>query len=79
MPTAVTNVGVRPTVSDVRTVSVEPWILDFDGDLYGRTVRLEFFRHLRGERKFPDMKALAEEIHRNAEQTREYFQQLSQA
>ena len=76
---AVTNVGVRPTVSDVRTVSVEPWILDFDGDLYGRTVRIEFYRQLRPERKFASVEELRAAIRRNAEQTREYFQQLSQA
>lgn len=72
---AVTNVGVRPTVSDNDgRVTVEGFILDFDGDLYGRQVRMEFHKHLRGERKFPSMEALAEEISRNAEQTREFFE-----
>jgi len=71
---AVTNVGVRPTVADNDgRVTVEGFILDFDGDLYGREVRVEFYKRLRGERKFPTMEALAEEIRRNAEQTREFF------
>lgn len=71
---AVTNVGVRPTVTDNDgRVTVEGFILDFDGDLYGRTVRMEFYKRLREERKFPDLEALAEEIRRNAEQTREFF------
>ena len=71
---AVTNVGVRPTVTDNDgRVTVEGFILDFDGDLYGREVRVEFHKRLRGERKFPTMEALAEEIRRNAEQTREFF------
>lgn len=71
---AVTNVGVRPTVADNDgRVTVEGFILDFDGDLYGREVRVEFHKRLRGERKFPTMEALAEEIRRNAEQTREFF------
>lgn len=71
---AVTNVGVRPTVKDNDgRVTVEGFILDFDGDLYGQQVRMEFHRRLRGERRFPSMQALADEIRRNAEQTREFF------
>ncbi len=70
---AVTNVGVRPTVSDAHTVSVEPWILDFGGDLYGRTIRLEFHRQLRPERKFASVEELRAAILQNAAQTRAYF------
>ena len=74
---AVTNVGVRPTVRDNDgKVTVEGFILDFNGDLYGKTIRMEFFHRLRGEEKFPSMQALADEIRRNAEQTREYFSSL---
>ena len=71
---AVTNVGVRPTVSG-QDVTVEPWILDYEGDLYGREILLEFYAFLRPERKFPDLQALKEELLRNADQTRAYFQQ----
>ncbi len=72
---AVTNVGVRPTVRDNDgRVTVEGFILDFDGDLYSHQVRMEFHKRLRGERKFPDLEALAQEIRRNAEQTREFFE-----
>ena len=67
---AVTNIGTRPTV-DGRGVTVEPWILDYDGDLYGKELRLEFLQFLRPERKFPDLDALKAEILRNAEQTRQ--------
>ena len=71
---AVTNVGVRPTVSDNDgKVTVEGFILDFSGDLYGKELRMEFYSYLRGERKFPSLQALAEEIGRNAQQTRDYF------
>jgi riboflavin kinase/FMN adenylyltransferase len=52
---------------------VESFLLDFDGDLYGRTVRVEFYKHLRSERRFPSVEALAQEIQKNAEETREYF------
>ena len=75
---AVTNVGVRPTVRDNDgRVTVEGFILDFTGDLYGQPLRMEFFHRLRGERKFPTLQALADEIARNAQQTREYFSQMN--
>ena len=75
---AVTNVGVRPTVRDNDgRVTVEGFILDFSGDLYGQPLRMEFFHRLRGERKFPTLHALAVEIAHNAQQTREYFSRLN--
>lgn len=75
---AVTNVGVRPTVADNDgRVTVEGFILDFQGNLYDRQVRMEFYKHLRGERRFPSMEELASEIRRNAQQTREFFEQES--
>ena len=70
---AAVNVGVRPTVEAVSEPNVEAFLLDFDGDLYGQRVRLEFYRHLRGERKFPSVEALTREVLRNAEETRAYF------
>lgn len=70
---AVTNVGVRPTVENTRQANVEGYILDYSGDLYGQTIRMEFYRHLRGERKFESVEALRAEVMRNADQTREYF------
>ena len=44
---AVTNVGTRPTVNNGTDVTVEAWLLDFDGDLYGQTLRVEFYHHTR--------------------------------
>ena len=55
---AVTNVGVRPTVDDSQTVTVEPWILDYSGDLYGQNIRVDFYKRLRGEKKFSGLEAL---------------------
>ena len=66
---AVTNIGTRPTVSGTG-ITVEPWILDYSGDLYDREITLEFYRFLRPERKFDSLDALKAEIHRNAEETR---------
>ena len=71
---AVTNIGTRPTVSGMG-ITVEPWILDFSGDLYDKEITLEFYRFLRPEVKFPNLDALKAEIHHNARETREYFEQ----
>ena len=72
---AVTNVGVRPTVEDNDgRVTVEGFILDFSGDLYGQELRMEFYHRIREERKFSSFQALSDEIRRNAQQTRDYFQ-----
>lgn len=72
---AVTNIGVRPTVEDDNHVSVEGFILDYSGNLYGREIRMAFYKYLRPERKFPSFEALTREVMRNADQTREYFAQ----
>ena len=72
---AVTNIGTRPTVAG-SGITVEPWILDYSGDLYGREITLEFHYFLRPEMKFPTLEALKEEIHRNAEETRAYLKRM---
>ena len=71
---AVTNVGTRPTVNNGTDVSVEACLLDFQGDLYGRTLRLEFFRHLRDEVRFDSLDALKAQIASDADATRRYFE-----
>lgn len=70
---AVTNIGTRPTVQG-QGITVEPWILGYDADLYGREITLEFYKFLRPERKFPSLQALQQEIRRNRDQTVCYFQ-----
>lgn len=71
---AVTNVGVRPTVHDQLGRLVEAWILDCTAELYGERIRVEFFTRLRGEKKFDSLEALREEVLRNADETRAFFQ-----
>lgn len=70
---AVTNVGMRPTVGG-HHMTVEPWILDFEGDLYGRELTLEFHAWLRPETKFDSLGALTDEIQKNAGQARDFFE-----
>jgi len=69
---AVTNIGSRPTVGGSH-ITVEPWLLDYEGDLYGKPLTLEFYKFLRPEKKFDSLELLQAEILRNAEQTRQYF------
>ena len=71
---AVTNVGVRPTVSGENRVSVESFILDFSGNLYDRQVRVEFHAFLRPEQRFDGVDALKAQILRDAEATRKFFE-----
>ena len=59
---AVTNIGVRPTVDDGNGVSVEGYILDFSGDLYGQTIRMEFFQRACGGAEVPILEALRAEV-----------------
>ena len=72
---AVTNVGTRPTIDDGNQLTIEGFILDFHGDLYGQKIQMEFYKYLREERKFPSFEALTAEVMHNADQTREYFAQ----
>ncbi|MBQ2061091.1 MAG: riboflavin biosynthesis protein RibF [Oscillospiraceae bacterium] len=69
----VTNVGVRPTVSAGGDVNVETFLLDYDGDLYGQRIRLDFCRRLRAERRFPSLDALRGQILQDIEEARAYF------
>lgn len=69
----VTNVGTRPTVHNGTDVSVETFLLGYDGDLYGQTVRLEFYRRLRDEMHFDSMEELKAQISADADSTRAYF------
>jgi riboflavin kinase/FMN adenylyltransferase len=63
------SIGVRPTFGD-GPVSIEVFLFDFDGDLYGKHVEVEFIKRLRGERKFPDADELVSQMHRDVEEAR---------
>jgi riboflavin kinase / FMN adenylyltransferase len=67
---AATSVGVRPTFVTGRGLLVEAYLLGFDGDLYGRELRLEFVSRLRGELRFDSVDELIEQMARDVEDTR---------
>lgn len=68
---AAVSVGVRPTFGTGRAVLVEAYLLDRDVDLYGQTLRVDFLRRIRGERRFDTVDALVEQMHRDVARTRE--------
>ena len=68
---AAVSIGVRPTFSTGRGELIEAYVLDFDGDLYGGQLRLEFLARLRGERRFESPASLIEQMHSDVEDTRE--------
>jgi riboflavin kinase / FMN adenylyltransferase len=67
---AATNVGVRPTFVTGRGVLVEAYLLDFEGDLYDRELRIAFLARLRGERRFDTVDGLVEQMHRDVQDAR---------
>ena len=69
VPAAI-NVGVRPTFATGRGVLIEAYLLDWDGDLYGSELRLDFLRRLRGERRFERVEDLVEQMRRDVEEAR---------
>jgi len=71
--TGVTNIGVRPTVDNSGQITAETHILNFQGNLYGRQVRIEFFTRLRPENRFQDVDELKAQIQKDCNDTMEYF------
>ena len=71
--TGVTNIGIRPTFDDSEQVTAETHILNFQRNLYGHQVRIEFYKRLRPEVKFNDVDALKEQIQKDCNAASEYF------
>jgi riboflavin kinase/FMN adenylyltransferase len=70
----VANIGVRPTFHAGR--SVEVYLLDFDGDLYGATLRVGFVKRIRGEKKFSSADQLREQIESDSRRARDWLPQF---
>jgi len=69
---AATNIGINPTFTPERQMtSLEAYLLDFDRDIYGQQVKLEFVSRIRDELKFNSVETLIEKIHEDVEKTRE--------
>ena len=66
---SITNVGVRPTV-DGHTLCAETNVFDFDGDLYGRNIRVEFLEFIRPEKKFDSVEQLSKQVQKDIEKAK---------
>ena len=66
--TAAVSIGVRPTFVTGRGLLVEAFLLDFEGDIYGRELRLDFVERIRGEKRFDSAETLIEQMHRDVEE-----------
>ena len=71
---AVTNVGSRPSLDDGQHVTVESWLLDYDGNLYDRVLRVEFCKFLRPEQTFGSLDDLVAAVKHDGESARAYFE-----
>ena len=66
---ATTSVGAKPTFGNGQR-AIEAFVLDFNGDLYGQDMELEFVDRLRDQVRFDSVKTLQEQMHKDVEQTR---------
>jgi riboflavin kinase / FMN adenylyltransferase len=71
---SVTNVGLRPTFGEAKEPSVETFVMNWAGDLYGDVVRVRFLYRLRDERKFGSVGELKTQIERDAARANSYFE-----
>ena len=69
----VTNVGIRPTVDDNGHKNMETYIIGFNGDCYGKTVKVEFVNRVRDEMKFDSLDDLKAQIQQDINATILYF------
>lgn len=72
---AVTNFGVKPTVSNEQTPLYETWIMDFSGDLYGKTIPVWLLKFLRSEQKFDNLDQLKNQIYKDGEMSQKIYGQ----
>lgn len=70
----VTNVGTRPSVDDLPEITIETMLADFDADIYGEKMMTEFHLYLRGIQKFDGIQAVWQQVQKDMEQAREYFE-----
>jgi hypothetical protein len=73
---ALVSIGRNPTVTEAGPVTVEAYLLDFSGDLYGQPFRLQFIDRLRGEVKFDSVESLVAQMQQDEIQARELFSAL---
>ena len=68
----ITNIGTKPTVEDYEVIGIETFIFDFDQDIYGETIEVEFLHYKRPEMKFSGLEELSRQMKADAQFGREY-------
>jgi riboflavin kinase/FMN adenylyltransferase len=71
---SVTNIGVRPTFEEAAEPSVETFVMNWSGDLYGDVIRVRFLHRLRNEKKFGSLEELRHQIERDVSTAERYFE-----
>jgi riboflavin kinase/FMN adenylyltransferase len=75
---SVTSIGIRPTFAEQSpATTIETYLLDYDGDVYGRELGLEFHARLRDELRFENAGALQDQIRRDVDQARSILQEAA--
>ena len=69
---SISNLGTKPTVKEEKTVNLETFIYDFNGDLYGKEIEVTLLKFKRPERKFSSIEELSEQMHIDLKEGRDY-------
>jgi riboflavin kinase/FMN adenylyltransferase len=69
----VANVGVRPTINKIAKPQLETHLFDFNDDLYGQRIKVEFCKKLRDEQKFDSVEILKQQIQRDIQAAKDFF------
>lgn len=73
----ISNIGNKPTIGDDYPTGVESFLFDFNGDLYGKVLRVSFLYYVRPERKFENLDALKEQIDKDIAFAKEYYENVT--
>lgn len=70
---SVTNVGRRPSVDDEKHITVESFIMDFQKEIYGEQIELEFIKYLRPIQKFENLEQVSNQVKKDIEHAKLYL------
>ena len=75
----ITNIGIRPTVSDGDRVNAETHIFDHEGDIYGETIKVELLKYHRGEKRFDDIEKLKKQMYDDSIKALTFFRETEKS
>lgn len=74
---SVSNIGLRPSVENTNEANCETYIIDFNGDIYGEDVSVEFIQRIRDEKKFENVELLKAQVQNDIKEAKTYFSKIS--